>query len=137
MFRTILVPADLAHADKLERALEAAASLAKQHGSRLILVGVSAALPSSLSHNPAEFAERLNEFAARQSDKHGVTFEAKAVTSHDPTRDLDQTLSEQVHETGADLVVMSSHVPGFAEHVFSSRAGYLATHSEVSVFVVR
>jgi nucleotide-binding universal stress UspA family protein len=28
-------------------------------------------------------------------------------------------------------------VPGFAEHLFSSNAGYLASHADISVFVVR
>jgi nucleotide-binding universal stress UspA family protein len=32
---------------------------------------------------------------------------------------------------------MGSHVPGFAEHLFSSNAGYLASHTDISVFIVR
>ena len=36
-----------------------------------------------------------------------------------------------------DLIVMASHVPGVAEYVFASNAGYLASHADLSVLVVR
>ncbi|WP_026381542.1 universal stress protein [Afifella pfennigii] len=137
MFKTIMVPTDLGHKDKLDKAMQLAGDLSKHYGAKVILVGVSAAAPSSVAHNPAEYAEKLEAYAAEQSGKLGGSFTAKAVTSHDPARDLDAVLEEQVHETGADLVIMASHVPGFATHVFASNAGYLASHSEVSVFVVR
>ena len=32
---------------------------------------------------------------------------------------------------------MASHVPGLPEHFFASNAGALASHAEVSVFVIR
>ena len=52
-------------------------------------------------------------------------------------RELDDALAKAASELNCDLVVMGSHVPGFTEHVFASRAGYLASHSNLSVFVVR
>ncbi|MBZ8135378.1 universal stress protein [Afifella sp. IM 167] len=137
MFKKIMVPTDLAHADKLDKALQLAGDLSKQYGAEVVLLGVSTSAPSAVAHDPAEYAEKLQAFAARQSEKWGAGFTSKPVASHDPARDLDQTLERQVKETGADLVVMASHVPGFFSHVFSSNAGYLAAHSAVSVFVVR
>ena len=44
---------------------------------------------------------------------------------------------EAVHETGADLVVMASHIPGIADAIWPSHGGRLASHADVSVFVVR
>jgi len=137
MFKKILVPTDLAHADKLDKALQVAGDLSKHYGAEVVLVGISVSAPTSVAHNPAEYAEKLQAFAAKQSEKWGAGFTARPVASHDPARDLDQTLAQQVEEIGADLVVMASHVPGLASHVFSSKAGYLASHSSVSVFVVR
>jgi nucleotide-binding universal stress UspA family protein len=32
---------------------------------------------------------------------------------------------------------MTSHVPGVIEHVFSSNAGYVASHAKCSVVVLR
>ena len=59
------------------------------------------------------------------------------VVSHDPAVDLDDSLMQAIADTGADLVVMASHVPGLPEHIFASNAGYLANHASVSVFVIR
>src|SRR3546814_11342159 len=69
-----------------------------------------------------------------ESAKHGVEFGSHAITSPDPAIDLDERLGREAHEIGADLIVMGSHVPGFAEHLFASNAGYLASHAEISVF---
>lgn len=137
MYQHIMIPVDLVHADKLDKALTTAADLAKHYAARLHLVGVSTEPPSEVAHNPEEFAEKLQRFAADQSKRHGVEFIAKAVTSHDPAVDLDATLRNQCHALNIDLVVMASHVPGFVDYLFASNAGHLASHADISVFVVR
>ncbi len=137
MFKTIMVPVDLTHADKLKRALDVAADLSKHYGASAHLVGVTAPQPSAVAHNPTEFAAKLESFVAKEGKARSADFKAKSVTSHDPTIDLDDTLRTASHELGADLVIMASHVPGFAEHVLGSNAGYLASHSDISVMVVR
>ena len=57
--------------------------------------------------------------------------------SHDISIDIDDVLQKAVQELNTDLVVMASHVPGLKEYVLASRAGYLASHAEISVMVVR
>lgn len=137
MFETIMVPVDLAHSEKLEKSLKVAADLSKHYGAQAFLIGVTASQPSAVAHTPAEFRDKLAAFAEAQAEKHGVAFKAKAAMSQDPARDLDENLDKVVHEIGADLVIMASHVPSFAEHLIASNAGYLASHTDVSVFVVR
>ena len=137
MYKTILVPVDLAHSERLDKALTIAADLAKLYGALIHVVGVTASAPSEVASDPAGFLAALQVFATEESAKRGVEMRADAVTSHDPTRDLDAALSAAIHDVGADLVVMASHVPGFMDHLFTSNAGYLVTHSDVSVFVVR
>jgi nucleotide-binding universal stress UspA family protein len=137
MYQTIMIPVDLAHIDALEKALATAAELARTFSASLIAVGVTATTPSPIAHNPTEFSNKLHAFAADQSTRRGVPFTAKAVISPDPAVDIDDTLEKTANEIGADLVVMATHVPGVMEHVFASRAGYLASHSSRSVFVVR
>jgi nucleotide-binding universal stress UspA family protein len=132
-----MVPIDLSHLDKLGKAVSTAVDLAKLYGSSIHLVAVTAATPSAVAHNPKEFAEKLARYADEQAEQYGVTVESKALTSHDPAVDLDHTLSQAAKELQADLVVMASHVPAFAEHVIASNAGYLASHLGISVFVVR
>jgi len=137
MFKKIMVPVDLAHQDRLERALSAATDLAKHYAADLYCVGVTTGTPSEVAHNPTEFAEKLADFAKQEGEKRGIEIKSQAYSSHDPAVDLDETLMKAVGELAIDLVVMASHEPGLPEHVFASNAGYLASHTAVSVFVVR
>lgn len=137
MYKTIMVPVDLEHSDQLEKALATGADLAKHYGAQLYAVSVTSTAPGVLARHPSEYAQKLEAFAAEQTAKRGVQFKAKVMVSHDPPVDLESTLKKAGSEIGADLVVMASHVPGFLEYIFSSRAGYLASHSDLSVFVVR
>lgn len=137
MYKKILVPVDLAHIERLDKALSTAADLARHYQVPVCYVGVSAAAPSGVAHTPQEFADKLESFAADQAAKHGLRAEAAAPISHDPAVDLAATLVRSVADNGADLVVMASHVPGLPEHIFSSNAGAVAAHATVSVFVVR
>ena len=137
MYKTIMIPVDLEHSNQLDKALATSADLAKHYGAELYAVGVTMSAPSAVAHNPSEYAQKLEAFSAEQTTKHGVPFKAKAMISHDTAVDLDDTLRKAGSEIGADLVVMASHVPGFIDYVFASRAGYFASHSDLSVFVVR
>ncbi|MCA1297842.1 universal stress protein [Stappia indica] len=137
VFKTILIPVDLAHVDGMQRPLKVGADLARLYGASLTLVGVTAGTPSPLAHSPEEYREKLEAFSGEQSITFGLPIKAKAMLAHDPAVDLDDRIRAAAEEIGADLIVMASHVPGFAEHLFASRAGYLAAHSSLSVFVVR
>lgn len=132
-----MVPVDLGHLEQLGKALDLAAQLAEGAESPISYVGVTMATPSRIARSPAAFAELLREFAEKESAERGIRTAAKAYTSHDLTTDLDQILLQAIRDTEADLVVMASHRPGFAEHIFASHAGHLASHAPVSVFVVR
>ena len=137
MYKTIMVPVDLAHIERLDKAIDTATDLAKHFDATVCFVGVTAETPSEVAHTPKEYAEKLAAFGAEQSKAHGLDIATKAYASHDPAVDLDETLIAAAGEVGADLVVMASHVPGLPEHIFASNAGYLANHAKVSVFVIR
>ena len=137
MYKKIMVPVDLAHADKLTLALDTAAQLAKIYSAPVTYVGVTSSAPGPLGHNPAEYAEKLANFVAAQAKAHGIETHGKAVVSHDPAVDLDNALINAVNETECDLVVMATHIPNVADHVWPSNGGRLATHTKASVFLVR
>lgn len=137
MYKNIMVPVDLAHTGPLQKALGVAADMAKSCGANVHMVGVTMSAPSAVAHTPEEFAEKLAAFATETSGALGVTFTPHTEISHDLTIDLDDVLQSAAASMGADLIVMASHVPGMAEYVWSSNAGYLAAHSSLSVFVVR
>jgi nucleotide-binding universal stress UspA family protein len=137
MYKTIMVPVDLEHAERLGKALGVASDLARHYGAEVCYVGVAAATPGRVAHTPEEFAEKLEAFGRGEAGRGGHSATSKAVISHDPAADIDRKLAEAVRETGADLVVMASHVPGVTDAVWPSHGGRLAAHAEVSVFVVR
>ncbi|WMC10406.1 universal stress protein [Oceanimonas pelagia] len=138
MYQHIMIPVDLAHADRLEKALNTGADLARLYDIPVCYVGVSSSAPGEVAHNPQEFEQKLKRFASEQAARHRLReVSSRACISPDPAVDLDRTLLKAVKASGADLVVMASHVPGLAEHLFASNAGYVASHAEVSVLVVR
>ena len=137
MYNKIMVPVDLRHTDTLGKAIKTAVDIAKANDAHITFVGVTTSQPSSVAHNPEEYDTKLKAYADEQGQKHGVSISHKSKISHDPAIDKDDLMEEIVEGEGFDLVVMASHIPGFAEHIFASNAGYLASHAHCSVFVVR
>ena len=137
MFKSIMVPVDLAHAADLTRALQCAGDLARHYGARITYVGVTTAVPSSTAHNPNEYQAKLAEFADEQGKAHSVTTTAHTAISHDPRVDLDDALLKACKEVDADLVVMASHLPNLTDYIWPSNGGKVAAHAAASVMVVR
>ncbi|MBK1667534.1 universal stress protein UspA [Rhodovibrio sodomensis] len=138
MYKKIMIPVDLAHTDRLEKALTTAADLSKQYGIPVCYTAVTASTPTSVAHTPEEFAQKLEAFAQSENQKLGLhSAESHTIVDPDPVADLGKKLIKAAHEQGCDLVVMASHVPGIQEHIFESNAGKMALHADVSVFVVR
>lgn len=137
MYNNIMVPVDLAHADQINKALTTAADLARHYSAMVHYVAVGTPQPNSVAHNPEEFAAKLERFAQQQADDHGISTKAHPMTSNDPSVDLDATLTRAGDAIGADLIIMASHIPGFMDHVFHTHGSYVASHSHLSVFVVR
>jgi nucleotide-binding universal stress UspA family protein len=137
MYRRIMVPVDLEHVGALDKALSTAAGLARQNGGTITYVAVTSPAPGAMAHDPEAFAATLRHFAQEQGRRHGVETGAITRISPDPTADLNTILLDAADECDADLIVMASHVPGAIEHLFTSHAGYVASHAKTSVFVVR
>jgi len=137
VYSKIMVPVDLAHAGRLDKALQTAADLANHYNAEAVYVGVTATTPSTVAHTPQEFKAKLNSFAADEAGKHGHKASGHMIIANDPTIDVDNALMRAVGEIGADLVVMASHVPNLADYVWPSNGGQVASHSKASVFIVR
>ncbi|WP_296898189.1 universal stress protein [Thiohalocapsa sp.] len=137
MYKQIMVPVDLTHIEHLDKALQTAADLSKHYDAPVTYVGVTPETPSPVAHNPQEFAQKLEAFAQEQANKYGHQTSAKAYASHDPAIDINDTLLKALHETGADLVVMQSHIPNVTDYIWPSHGGSVASHADASVFLVR
>lgn len=139
MFKTIMVPVDLEHVDKISNALGVAVDLARHYNAAIHYVAVTPTTPSGAAHSQEEFKGKLQTFAEEQGQQHGISTDSRVIVTSDPATELDDKLLATAREMQADLVVMASHVPGVADklHLMSSNAGYVARHAEMSVFVVR
>lgn len=132
-----MVPVDLAHRAALGKALACAVDLAGHYRAEIVYVGVTASTPGATAHNPQEYQAKLDAFAAEQTRDTGITARADMVLSHDPSADLDEKLLAAITRTGADLVVMQSHLPNVLDHFWPSNGGRVAEHAHCSVLVVR
>lgn len=135
MYTHIMIPVDLAHVDRLGRALKIGADLAKLWDATVTYTAVTGVQPSKVAHTPQEFEAKLAAFAREQGEAAGVTAQAKAIVAHDPSVEMDHMLVDAADEVGADLVVMGTHDP----HAFDwpSHGGKLAAHAGCSVLLVR
>ncbi|MDX1755403.1 MAG: universal stress protein [Marinobacter sp.] len=139
MYHKILVPVELAHLDKLFKALNTAIDMARHYNATLCYVTVTNSTPSPAAHNTRELTEKLKVFAKEQGEEHGIKTDYKVIESPDTAAELDEDLLTAIEETGADLVVMASHPPGTADklHILRSNGAKILRHSDVSMFVVR
>lgn len=137
MFKRIMVPIDLAHADRMESAITMAADLAKLYDAEVCYVGATTSTPSATAHTPEEYTKKLNAFAMKEAAEHGQKATAHVLISHDPVASLDDDLVKTVDDIGADLVVMATHVPNIGDRIWGSNGSRLASHTKASVCLVR
>lgn len=138
MYSRILVPVDIDNADKLTRALDLAGQTAKQNTAEVIYVDVVDAVPTMTARTEGErISDRLKSFASEQAKRHGIKTFGEIALRSDLHLNVGSDIVKTANETNCDLIIMASHVPGFKDHIFSSNAGYVASHAPMSVFVVR
>lgn len=137
MFTRIMAPVDLAHLEGLERALFCAADLAKHYHAPITYVGVTSSGPTSVAANPEQFDRKLSAFAEGEAGKHGIEVKAHTSIAHDPPTEVDDALLRAIDETGADLVVMASHVPGALDNIWPSNGGKVSSHAKCAVMLIR
>lgn len=137
MFNKIIVPVDLRHVDRLRHALDVAADLAKLYGGAICYVAVTSPEPNELGHSPSEVEQRLRAFGAEMASRNGHDATTHMIVSGDPAIELDKKLLAAVEDTGADLVVMASHIPNITDYIWASHGGTVAAHSKASVMLVR
>lgn len=137
MFNKLLIPVDLAHIDQLGRSLKVAAEMAEAHRASLVYVGVTATTPGPVARTPQEYHAKLTAFAEEQARLHDRPVSVLVKTANDPVASLDDLLIEATEESGADLVVMATHLPRHLDAIMPSHGGKIAANVAASVFLVR
>lgn len=140
MYKSILVPVDLAEADLAKPALTAAVELAKISNGSVRLVYVRSLVPVTyMEFVPADFDTE------QQSDSEAKLAELAASLDLPEEQVSAKVLVGSVHgevlaeaeASGADLIVIGSHEPGMLAYVIGSNASAIVRRAKCSVLVVR
>jgi len=140
MYKSILVPVDLAEAELAGPAIAAAEGFATQSEGSIRLIYVRSLVPITyMEFVPADFD------AGQQSESEAKLAEIAAKVNLPAERVSAKVLVGSVHgevlaeadASGADLIVIGSHEPGVLAYVIGSNASTIVRRAKCSVLVVR
>ncbi|RMF10505.1 MAG: universal stress protein [Alphaproteobacteria bacterium] len=136
MFNTIVLPIDVAQAERGKAILDVARELGGKKA-RYIVTNVIEAVPAYVAAElPAGLLEQAVEDAQTElkamAKAAGISAEIEVRTGHAPTAILDVA-----EDTGADLIIIASHRPGWQDYLLGSTAARVVRHAKCSVLVLR
>jgi nucleotide-binding universal stress UspA family protein len=140
MFKTIVVPIDLADVAVAKPALDAAIELARMSGGDLRLVTVRSLMPVTyMEYVPVDFdatakAEAEAELKALAAS---LALPKNKISTVVRVGSVYGEVLEEAKASGADLIVVGSHRPSMATYLIGSNAGTIVRHATCSVLVVR
>ncbi len=141
MFKSILVPIDLAQPSSWEGPLPLAAEFARNHGAKLHVLNVVPPFGMAIVGGffPEDFERRAIEEAKKALadtvagvDLGGV--EAHLLVSHGT---IYEEILHAADEMKADLIVMMAHRPELRDYLLGPNAARVVRHAKQSVFVMR
>ena len=140
MFKSILVPIDLADTDLAKPAIATAATLSQTWSGVVRLLNVLPMTPVMLAeYVPADFDEQQRQtseealaIVARES---GI--EASRISSVVRQGGIYHEILEEAVHMKADLIVMTSHRPAMRTYFLGSNAGHVVRYAKCSVLVVQ
>lgn len=140
MYKTILVPVDLAEVETSRPALDRAASLAESAGGSIRLIYVRSLLPVTYMEfmPPAFEAEQQDDAEKRLAEVAAtIPLPADRVSAVVRLGTVYNEVLQEAETTGADLIVVGSHRPTMATYLLGSNAATIVRHAKCSVLVVR
>jgi len=140
MFKSILVPIDLADTALARPALATAATLADSYDGKVRLLHVLAMTPVMLAeYVPADFDEQQRDSAeaalAEIARDSGIA--PQRLSTAVRQGGIYHEILEEVAAIKADLIVMSSHRPAMRSYFLGSNAAHVVRYAPCSVLVVR
>ena len=140
MFRSILVPIDLADTDLAKPAIETAAALAQTWKGVVRLLNVLPMTPVML----AEYVPPDFDAQQRQASEEALTIVAREsgversrISTVVRQGGIYHEILEEAAAIKADLIVMTSHRPAMRTYFLGSNAGHVVRYATCSVLVVR
>jgi len=140
MFKSILVPIDLADTDLAKPAIATAATLSQTYDGVVRLLNVLPMTPVMLAeYVPADFDSQQ-----RQSSEEALVIVAEE-SGINPQRissvvrqgGIYHEILQEAAAVKADLIVMTSHRPAMRTYFLGSNAGHVVRYATCSVLVVR
>ena len=140
MFKSILVPIDLADTDLARPAIATAATLSQALSGTVRILNVMPMTPVMLAeYVPPDFdaqqrqtSEEALSIVARES---GI--EASRISTMVRQGGIYHEILEEAAAIKADLIVMTSHRPAMRTYFLGSNAGHVVRYAKCSVLVVR
>ncbi|MBU0726324.1 MAG: universal stress protein [Alphaproteobacteria bacterium] len=136
MFKHILVPIDLAQAEKAQAMLDRARLLADQ-GARITVVHVVKDLPSYVRAELPQGLVEKNTRLARQDIEKLVQESGTVAGIEICEGDAAQEILALADSSKADLILIASHKPGLQDYLLGSTAARVVRHASCSVLVLR
>jgi nucleotide-binding universal stress UspA family protein len=140
MFKSILVPVDIAEVDVAKPGFDEAVELAKLSGAALRLIHVRSPVPYAMNeYIPAEYYDSdeksvlkaLEDLAAKLDLPKG------RVTVVSPFGSVYDEVLKEAARMKTDLIVVGSHRPNWSTYLIGSNAANIVRHAECSVLVMR
>ena len=137
MYKSILVPIDLAEIELAKPAIAQAALFSQSFSAKVRLLNVMALTPVMLAeYVPADFDTQQRDSSEQ----------ALAAVASDCGADVSSVVRqggiyheilEEAAAAKADLIVMTSHRPAMRTYFLGSNAGHVVRYAKCSVLVVR
>ena len=136
MYKTILVPIDMAHVAEGKAIIDVAIDHASE-GARIILLYVVEEVPNWAAISlPANIIDKSLNSARDElkaiANATGRKMEVEVRTGHSYN-----TILDVVEEKDVDMVIIASHRPGLQDYFLGSTAAKVVRHAKCSVLVVR
>ncbi len=136
MFKTILLPIDVAHLDEGHKTLEVAQAIMSPDTTIILLYVMEDIpnwtdfdLPANFKQDSMQAAHKALESVAATTD---IPVQIEVRTGH-----AYSTILKEAEAVNADLIVLASHKPGLKEYFIGSNTTKVVSHASCSVVVVR
>jgi nucleotide-binding universal stress UspA family protein len=140
MYRTLLVPVDIADVETARPALDRAVALAQAWDSTIRLIHVRSLVPIAyMEFVPPTFdLDRQRDAEAKLAElAASLPYPAERMSTVVRLGSVYNEVLEEAERTGSDLIVVGSHRPTMATYLLGSNAAAIVRHATCSVLVVR
>lgn len=133
VFKKILCPINLRHAEHKQRAFEEAVRMAGNHGAELIVATVAPEMERNLNirDSRAYWGKELDKFI-EENRPEGLSVRT-TVRIGSPHRQIVKLAAEEK----VDLIVLEAANPKVSDYLLGTTATHVVAHTPASVYVVR